>query len=122
MVAKKAGTKKQKDNVSDTEDFLDRVEKERGKKTHKIAPEDEPKPRPEQAEFEGMETPAIPEVEKKAKEHAGYKDRAKPLNDKAKEAKAELITLMIQHNLKTYNKHGVHIQITETLDAKVEID
>lgn len=80
------------------------------------------KPQPEQAEFEGMETPAIPEVEKKAREHGGYKDKAKPLNDKAKESKAQLITLMIQHDLKTYNRHGIHIQITESLDAKVEID
>lgn len=122
MVAKKKSAKR-KDNLTDTEDFLNRVEKKgRTKKVHKIAPGDEPQPRPEQAEFEGMETPSIPEVEKKAKEHAGYKDRAKPLNDKSKEAKAELITLMIQHDLKTYNRHGVHIQITETLDAKVEID
>ena len=77
---------------------------------------------PEQLEAPGMETPTVPEVERAGRLHAKHVDAFKSAGTKQKESKAQLIELMQQYDIKKYDRHGVHVTVTETFDVKVEIE
>lgn len=76
----------------------------------------------EQPELPTMETEAIPAIERKAKEFAGHEDKKKEFSAKSKVSGAELIHLMLEHDIVVYNTHGVHVDLSKELKVKVELD
>jgi hypothetical protein len=77
---------------------------------------------PEQAELPEMETIANPKLEQKGKEIANRRDRIKKLKAEESGLTAEALTIMHQHEIRFYNKHGVVLRIVDSEKLEVEVD
>lgn len=72
-------------------------------------------------ELPTMESPRIPKLETKAKLLASARDAAKVASDKAKGTEEECLLIMADHEIETYNAHGVHLVIKRKPKLDVEI-
>lgn len=108
------------------------VEKKKTPKTKKIAKpkadkhvsdarDAKPESFPEDGDLPGMETPAIPSLERKGREIANRRDRIKRLQEEEKGLVAEALVIMHDHEIKVYSKHDVVLRIDEKELLKVEV-
>lgn len=93
-------------------------------KTKRDAADDEPigARTGEQIQIPTIESDLIPSVERRAKAHAINTDKQKVTKALFDDSKAALIEEMLAHDIRDYDRHGVHVHINEKLDVKVEIE
>lgn len=76
----------------------------------------------EQIPIPGVESDLIPSVERRAKAHATNTDKQKIAKALFDDSKAALIEEMLAFEIRDYDRHGIHVHISEKLDVKVEIE